>query len=57
MRCVLGKEAIQRELEEKVPPLLAQGGYVPLADGRVRADIPFENYLFYRQLLEKVTSP
>lgn len=51
-----GKEAIRRELEEKVPPLLEQGGYVPLADGRVRADIPFENYLFYRQLLEKVTS-
>jgi hypothetical protein len=50
-----GKEAIRREIEEKVPPLLAQGGYVPLADGRVRADIPFENYLFYRQLLEKVT--
>jgi hypothetical protein len=50
-----GKEAIQREVEEKVPPLLAQGGYVPLADGRVRADIPLENYIFYRQLLEKVT--
>lgn len=50
-----GKEAIRREIEENVPPLLAQGGYVPLADGRVRADIPFENYLFYRQLLEKVT--
>jgi len=37
-----GKEAIRREVEEKVPPLLEQGGYVPLADGRVRADIPFE---------------
>jgi Uroporphyrinogen decarboxylase (URO-D) len=51
-----GKEAIRREIEEKVPPLLEQGGYVPLADGRVRADIPFENYLFYRRLLEEVTS-
>jgi uroporphyrinogen decarboxylase len=51
-----GKEAIRNEVEEKVPPLLAQGGYVPLADGRIRADIPFENYLFYRKLLEKVTS-
>ncbi len=52
-----GKEAIQREVEEKVPALLEQGGYVPLADGRVRADIPFENYLYYRKLLEKVTHP
>jgi uroporphyrinogen-III decarboxylase len=50
-----GKEAIQREIEEKVPPLLAGGGYVPLADGRVREDVPFENYVYYRQLLEKVT--
>jgi hypothetical protein len=50
-----GKEAIRREVEEKVPPLLEQGGYVPLADGRVRADIPFENYSYYRQLLEKIT--
>jgi hypothetical protein len=50
-----GREAIRREVEEKVPPLLAQGGYVPLADGRVREDIPLENYIYYRQLLEKVT--
>jgi hypothetical protein len=50
-----GKEAIRREVEEKVPPLLEQGGYVPLADGRVRMDIPLENYIYYRQLLEKVT--
>jgi hypothetical protein len=49
------KETIRREVEEKVPPLLAQGGYVPLADGRVREDIPLENYLYYRQLLEKFT--
>jgi uroporphyrinogen decarboxylase len=51
-----GKEAIRREVEEKVPLLLAEGGYVPLADGRVRADVPFENYVYYRKLLEKVTS-
>ncbi len=49
------KDAIRREVEEKVPPLLDQGGYVPLADGRVREDIPWENYLYYRSLLEKVT--
>jgi hypothetical protein len=49
------KDAIRREVEEKVPPLLEQGGYVPLADGRVREDIPWENYLYYRKLLEKVT--
>jgi len=49
------KAAIRREIEEKVPPLIAEGGYIPLADGRVRADVPFENYVYYRRLLEKVT--
>ena len=49
------KEAIRYEVEEKVPPLLAGGGYIPLADGRVRADVPFENYVYYRKLMEKVT--
>jgi hypothetical protein len=51
-----GEEAIRREIEEKVPPLLEQGGYIPLADGRVREDIPYANYLYYRRLLEKVTT-
>jgi uroporphyrinogen-III decarboxylase len=49
------KEAVRQEVEEKVPPLVADGGYVPLADGRVRADVPFENYVYYRELLERVT--
>lgn len=49
------KEAIRREIHDKVPSLLADGGYVPLADGRVREDVPFEHYVYYRQLLEKVT--
>jgi hypothetical protein len=49
------KEAIRQEIEDKVPPLVEEGGYIPLADGRIRADVPFENYIYYRQLLEKVT--
>ena len=50
------KKAIRREIEEKVPPLIEEGGYIPLADGRVRADVPFENYVYYRKLLQKVTT-
>jgi len=49
-----GEDAIRREIETKVPPLLAQGGYIPLADGRVRENISFANYAYYRRLLEKV---
>jgi uroporphyrinogen decarboxylase len=49
-----GEDAIRREVEEKVPSLLKQGGYIPLADGRVRAYVPFANYSFYRRLLEQI---
>ena len=49
------KKAIDHELYEKVPPLLDEGGYVPLADGRIREDVSFENYVYYRKLLRKLT--
>ena len=47
-------EAIRRELLQKVPPLLADGGFIPLADGRVRQIVPYDNYVYYRDLLAKV---
>ena len=50
-----GKADIRREMEEVVPPLLANGGYVPLTSGRVREDVPFENYVYYREVLEALT--
>jgi hypothetical protein len=49
-----GREAIRREIEEKVPPLIADGGYVPLADGRVREDVSFSDYCYYRRLLGEI---
>jgi uroporphyrinogen decarboxylase len=49
-----GEEDIRREVEEKVPALLADGGYIPMLDGRVRVDVPFENYRYYKRLLAKV---
>jgi hypothetical protein len=52
-----GPAAIQKELERVVPPLVKQGGYLPLADGRVREDIPFANYAFYRNMLEQIAHP
>ncbi len=46
--------SIQRELAQKLPPLLADGGFIPLADGRVRAVVPYQNYVFYRNLLAEI---
>jgi hypothetical protein len=48
------KAAIEREILTKVPPLLAEGGYIPAVDGRVREYVPFENYAYYRRLLNQV---
>lgn len=49
-----GCEQIRAAMERTLPPLLAQGGYIPLADGRVRPEISFENYRYYRRLLERL---
>jgi hypothetical protein len=49
-----GPRGIRSAMERLIPPLLAQGGYIPLADGRVRPDMPFENYAYYRNLLGKM---
>jgi uroporphyrinogen-III decarboxylase len=48
------KTQIKKEIQTKVPPLIDQGGYIPLADGRVREDVSFENYCYYRKLLQEV---
>lgn len=48
------KQAIRKEIEDKVPPLLEEGGFVPLLDGRIREVVPFENYVYYRRLLEDI---
>jgi uroporphyrinogen decarboxylase len=52
---VLGQddEAIRREVKERVPLLLKDGGYIPLADGRIRAEVSFENYAAYRLILDE----
>ena len=49
-----GKAAIRREMTRRAPRLLEQGGYIPLADGRIRAGVTLENYLYYRRRLEEV---
>ena len=48
------KSRVQKEIVDKVPQLISRGGYAPLADRRVRKNIPFENYAYYRRLLEQI---
>jgi len=48
------EDVIKQELNEKVFPLLADGGYIPLADGRVRENISLEKYMNYRRILSNI---
>ncbi len=43
-----------RQAVAQVLPFVEQGRFIPLADGRVREDVPYPNYVFYRQELERV---
>jgi hypothetical protein len=45
------RSTVEHEVMRLVPPLLEQGGYIPLLDGRVRRAASFENYVRYRELL------
>jgi hypothetical protein len=47
------QEDIYRAVMDVVPALLDVGGYIPLADGRVREDVTYQNYIYYRNLLEE----
>ena len=52
---LLPKADLERNVRVTVPALLADGGYIPLADGRVRTNVPLASYARYRRLLERVT--
>lgn len=45
--------AIQKAVAA-VQPFVEEGHFIPLADGRVREDVPYPNYAFYRQELNRV---
>jgi uroporphyrinogen decarboxylase len=49
-----GKAAIRAELERKVPALLDGGGYFPCLDHHVPADISFEAFCQYLEMLRAI---
>jgi hypothetical protein len=46
-------EAAIRQAVADVQPLVEGGRFIPLADGRVREDVPYPSYAFYRQELQR----
>ena len=46
-----GKDAISREIDRIMPFMKEQGGYIPVCDHGVPAEVKFEDYLHYRNLM------
>ena len=43
----ISREAIDAEIEAKIPVLLETGGYIPTLDHSVPPDVPYDNWLYY----------
>ena len=46
-----GREAIDRELDERMPFMLARGGYIPHVDHHVPPDVSWADFAYYRRRL------
>jgi uroporphyrinogen decarboxylase len=46
-----GKDAIDLELEHKIFPTVLRGGYVPTVDHLVPPDVPWPDFVYYRERL------
>jgi hypothetical protein len=49
-----GEDAVRRVVAETVPPLLAEGRYLPCLDDRPRDNTPFAMYRKYREMLAEL---
>lgn len=47
-----GKDAIDKELEHKVPSMMKTGGFIPYIDHHVPPDISLDNFIYYRKRLQ-----
>jgi len=50
-RLAEGKPAIEDEINERVAPMLAGGGYIPCTDHLVPPDVSLENFRYYLNLM------
>ena len=51
-----GREAIDAMLARIVPEMRARGGYIPTCDHGVPAEVPYEDYLYYRRRVVELGS-
>ena len=48
-----GKDAIARHVDRIMSFMKKRGGYIPTCDHGVPEEVPFENYMYYRQLMKQ----
>jgi len=51
-----GKEAIDGELQRKLPFMLRHGGYIPTVDHLVPPDVPWEHFKYYRKRIKEISA-
>jgi hypothetical protein len=51
-----GPEAVDQELQTKVPPLLRRGGYIPCADHLIHPEVSWNNFVYYRRKIASLAS-
>lgn len=47
------RKAVERQVH-RLAPLVEDGGYIAFCDHRVPPDVPFENYMYYLELVRQV---
>jgi len=50
----LGREAIDAELGAKLPPMFAQGGYLPSVDHHIPPDVSLEAFGYYVERIREL---
>ena len=54
MALAQGPDAIDRELEAKIPFMLEQGGFIPHVDHATPPNVSWENFKYYRRKLNQM---
>ncbi len=49
-----GRDAIDAHLERIIPPMRERGGYIPTCDHGVPAEVPYADYVYYRERCVKL---
>ena len=54
MEIAKGREAIDRELQTKIPSLLEEGGFIPHIDHAISPEIAYDDFMYYMELKRKL---